>query len=172
MRQKEAIMAKSRQNTWQEIVDGVSRTFTVDIKKQAFNLSVDGTACLNGSFKYLGTLTGHDFPFALDGQDLRLTISPNLKEMDIVKDGVYLSSGKAYVPFPKWAWLFVVPLLPLVYVGGALGALIGIVGLSMCAKASKASMGIIVRVLLCLGSTAAAWAVYFIVAILLAMLIG
>jgi hypothetical protein len=169
-------MAKQEQQTWQAKVNDTERAFTLDIipsgKEAGFTLSVDGAAALRAPKKWLASLTGYDLPFKLDGKDMRLVIPPNGKNADVAADGLYLSSGKKYVPLPKWIWAFLFPILVLVITGGAIGALCGLAGFSVCQKASKSSLNTPLRVAVCIGIMALAFALYFVVAGVLTLIIN
>ena len=48
-------------------------------------------------------------------------------------------------------------LIPIVSLGGALPAVLGIVGLMLCVKISKTNLSTFVRILICTGITLMAW---------------
>jgi len=170
-------MAKQIQKTWQAKVNNAERTFTLDVipagKESGLTLSADGAVLLKAPRKWLPALFGidYDLPFNLDGQELRLIVSPNYKKADIVSDGRYLSNGKKYAPLPKWIWAFLIPILPLIFLGGAFGALSGILGFVFCQKAAKSSLKTPIRVIICIGIMALAFALYFGIAVVLQMVI-
>ena len=165
-------MAKQKQKTWQAVLDNVSHTFTLDIARKGYTLSVDGETRLSAPTKWRSLLAGYDLPFELNGRNLRLIISPDNKNVDIVADGRYLSNGKAYFPLPKWSWAFLFPIIPIALMGGALGALCGVLGFSFCIRVAKTSMNVALRVILCLAITALAWVAYFALALIFAGLVS
>jgi len=65
----------------------------------------------------LSLLLGVDEKFDLDGKEARLTVYGEEKTVDIVVDGAYLRSGKAYEKLPAWeVMIFVIlcALMPVV----------------------------------------------------------
>ncbi len=160
-------MAKTK--TWQAALNGKMHTFVFTVKagrKGGYFLSVDGKNVLSGiQPKWSAMFTGAEFPFQLDGREVNLVVVSNNKA-DIVADGHYLSTGKPYVPQPKWIWFFVIPIIPLIFMGGALGALCGVAGFLVGDKAARSSQSTWVRVVLCVICMALGWAVYFLLAYL------
>ena len=168
-------MAKQKQKTWQAEVNGATRTFVLDIipsgKQAGYTLIVDGTVKLTAPVKWLSAFAGYDLPFELDGRELRLIISQNNKNVDIVADGHYLSNGKKYVALPKWVWAFLALLVPLAVTGGALGAICGVAGFSICTAVAKSSLNTIVRVILCVVIMSLAWVVYSVLGVMLLLML-
>ncbi|MBU0996490.1 MAG: hypothetical protein KKE16_00420 [Firmicutes bacterium] len=86
---------------------------------------------------------------------------------DLAFDGFFLDSKKEYVPLqgvPKWVWLFVVACIgiPVYTLGGAVPALLGFGGITICVKISIIQkFNTMVKVLLCTAVTATAWIVAY-----------
>lgn len=67
------------------------------------------------------------------------------------------------MPLPKWSYAFIVAcvLIPIVTLGGAVPALVGVGGAAGCAAIARdESKPASKRVALCLGVTALSWAVF------------
>ena len=160
---------KQKEQQKEMLLDGQVRTFRLNFGKP-YVLTVDGEVSLEARSKWYSSLIGgDDFPFSHYGHELRLTTDGT--DFDVVKDGVYLGSGKKYVPAPKWIWAFIIALVPLVFVGGAIGAIFGLVGAAICAKVAKSAINTVLRVLLCLLITGLSWVGYLVIGTLVAGLI-
>jgi hypothetical protein len=78
-----------------------------------------------------------------------------------------LTSGKKYVPLPKWIWAFLVPIFFLIISGGFIGAVFGLLGFSVCQKVARSSLNTVIRIIICIGVMFVAWLLYFILSLLL-----
>jgi hypothetical protein len=156
----------AKQTVWQAKLDGADHAFALDVSrgpKSVYTLRVDGEIRLSFPAKWSSIFSdGYDVPFSLNGRDARLVVLMNGKA-DIVVDGRRLSNGKPYVPMPGWAWVFGVQVIILGVMGGALGALCGLAGFSVCVRVSRTSLHAALRVLLGVVISILAWAVYFVV---------
>jgi len=155
----------AKQSTWQVKLDGEMHTCTLKYgMKTGYTLNVDGVDLFSARPNWIAMLSGSEFPFEFNGRKLLLVISPNSNKGDIVADGCYLSTGKPYIPLPKWAWIFIFPLFPLVITGGAIGAMCGILGFGICAKLVRNSSNTKIQILLCVIMVVLTWVAYFIIA--------
>ena len=89
----------------------------------------------------------------------------NGRNIDLAVDGVYLRSGKPYIPLgpmPSWNWVFVI-LNGLVFLGfGLLPALLAFLGMGFCTKISLSKkIPLFVRILLCIIITLCNYFVFY-----------
>lgn len=156
--------------TWESQIDGKDYVFSYHVFKREHILTINN---ISNEFpvKFMDFL-GVDLPFVLDEKEVRLVID-NYKP-DIAIDGVYLRSGKQYIKRPAWAWLFLALclLLPVINIGGALPVIFGFFGAVCCVRASKASLSVATRLLICTLITLSAWALWFLSAIAVGLIIG
>lgn len=149
---------------WENQVDGKNYAFSYQKVKGKHVLTINGTPTeIKSGFK--SSMLGFDEKFMLDGKEAQLVI--NNKVPDIAVDGVFLKSGKKYVPSPAWVVVFSILclLIPIISLGGALPALLGCGGLALCVSVSKTSLPSAVRVILCTLITLLAWVLWFVLII-------
>ena len=109
-------------------------------------------------------IVGIDQLITIGNKECRFVSSGN--KADIVVDGVYVDSKKQYIPSESiqwWGWIFVVMCvaIPIISLGGALPALIGMVGGVYCIRISVSpyrKTGS--KVLACSGITITAWLLF------------
>ncbi|HAN21896.1 MAG: hypothetical protein A2Y15_06180 [Clostridiales bacterium GWF2_36_10] len=110
--------------------------------------------------------TGMDIPILINNKEMRLVVIGN--KADLAMDGKFINSGKPYVPLakmPAWTWLFVIACCAIfvVAVGGAIPAVISVLGSIYCVRVSiNNNLNTQMKMLICLGITIAAWLVYYI----------
>lgn len=83
------------------------------------------------------SFTGLDQPIMLGNKEARLVMIG--RKVDIAIDGVYIDSKKPYLPLKSlrwWSWVFVLAcmIIPIISMGGALPAMIGVLGSMYCVK--------------------------------------
>lgn len=115
---------------------------------------------------------GIDQPFSLNGRETQLVVSNG--KADVVMNGVFLRSGKVYVPRPSWVWIFagLCLLPPIVNFGGAIPALFGFLEAWLCIRASTLPFSAVCRMLLCALAAATTWAAWMFSAVALTMLLN
>lgn len=153
---------------WQSNINGQIYNFSHSIVLGKHNLTINGVSnTIKGSF--FSSILGFDEPINFDGIEARLVVER--KKPDIVVNGVYLQSQKPYIPRPKWSIVFVILciLIPIISLGGALPAVIGVVGALACVQISKTSLPVAARIALCILITAAAWVLWFVLIFAVAM---
>jgi len=165
-------MAKQKEITWQETIDGIVHDFALMTdysgKGKAIRiLSIDGQQVASAPVGSSEFLTGSDISFEMGGRKMNLVVAPNGKKADVVVDGYYLSNGKSYTPLPTWIWAFLVLNMALLFVGGALGAAIGFLGAGICLKIGRISMNAAAKIGICLAVTILAWIGYFAIGFML-----
>lgn len=155
----------SKPMEWQAVWDGKPYAFSLERRfGKPMLLTVNGTQTIEIPMK--PSFWNFEAPVEIDGKQARLVLITGFTKSraDLVVNGRYLSTGAEYRPMPKWVWAFLVPLAPLVVAGGALGAMIGVLGFWFCTSVAKGRRGVALRVLSCLGIAALAWVAFFIVA--------
>lgn len=127
-------------------------------------LFVDGKELsLNHTFKT--KLTGLDYGFKVNEKKVRLVFKGN--KADLAIDGYFMDSKKEYIPLmemPNWIWIFIIGCLaiPFYTLGGAVPAVIGMLGAILCAKVSvQPSMGVPLKAFLSLAITGLSWFLLF-----------
>lgn len=143
-----------------EHVVSMTRTFS------SYNIKIDGEDCgvlkQSSSSIWFGAM--EDYPIVVGGVPYILSVRG--RKIRLAANGVYLDNGEVYAPktpIPAWFWIFAVLnlLIPIVSLGGAVNALIGLVGATICANiVRKPTMTTMVKIIICLLVTAAAWAIW------------
>jgi hypothetical protein len=155
-------MAKEINITWVSEIKGKNYSFNYEKRKKLHVLTVNGVETIvKGDF--LSLFYGIDTSIDLDGSPARFVAIKN--EPDIAVDGVYLRSGKKYLARPAWALVFIIISLaiPVVSIGGALPALLGLGGAALNVLASRNTLPLAVRILLCLIATIVVWVVFYVI---------
>ena len=154
-------MSKNKVVEWESSVDGKNYKFAYQKVKGGHELDANG---VKQTIKAgpRSVLLGFDEGFDLDGRPARLVLEN--KEPDVAVDGVYLRSGKEYVQAPMWVLVFAIACLVLVFIGGVIGGVIGILGSMACVAVAKRPMATPVRMLICLGISIAAWVIASLIA--------
>ena len=154
-------MAKNKVTEWVSHVDGQDYQFVYQKIKGGHELEVNGIKqTIKGGFK--SSILGFDEGFDLDGIPARFVLED--KEPDVVVGGVYLRSGKNYLPTPAWVMVFALACFALIFLGGVIGAVCGIIGAMVCIGIAKKQLTTFVKVLMCLIVTITTWALYFLIA--------
>lgn len=145
---------------WISEINGKSYEFSYQRVKGITVLTVNGEP-IEIKAGIMSSILGFDEAFMLDGMEARLVIQK--KKPDIVLNGTFLQSGKAYVQRPAWVMVFFVIciLIPIVSLGGALPALFGLGGAGLCVSVSKTSLSVFIKVILCIGISLLAWFLWF-----------
>ena len=129
-------------------------------RKKNMRLIVDG-AETPIKLSFMQNITGLDHEFTLEGIPCHFVLRGS--KADLAVNGTYIDSKKAYTPLRKpgpLTWVFVVLCLaiPVVSLGGALPAVLGVAGAMGCLFVSTApQLQLPVRVTLCVLITAVAW---------------
>lgn len=115
--------------------------------------------------KNLEGIVGTDRSIDIGGKECRLVLLGTNAEIAV--DGIYVGSRKPYVPLksmPWWNWIFIIACIaiPIVSLGGVLPTIFGIGGLFSCIRVSVLpNVKMFVKIMLCLGITAIAWSLLF-----------
>ena len=154
-------MSKNKVIEWESSVDGKNYKFAYQKVSGGHELEVNGVKQkVTGSFRSL--VLGFDEEFDLDGKPARLILEN--KEPDVTVNGVCLRSGKEYVQAPMWVVVFALACLALVIVGGLIGGIFGVLGSMACVAVAKMPMSTLVKMLICLGISIAAWIIVLLIA--------
>lgn len=119
---------------------------------------------------------GIERPFYIGDKEFVLTVIGNTA--DIAVDGYYIDTQKPYVPFqpiPWWNWIFVAicVAIPIVALGGAIPAMLGIVGTSLCTRTSATpSYSVSRKLITCIAISVAAWALFILMLVMTSLLMG
>jgi len=151
---------KKKITQWESQIDGEKYEFSHQKVKGRHLLTVNGNLIeIRGSF--MSTLLGFDEKFTLDSKEARLVIERNVP--DVVVGGIYLQSGKKYIPRPAWVLVFAVMclLVPVISLGGLIPAVLGFGGTAVCVSVSKTDLPSIAKVIICVIITLAAWLLVF-----------
>lgn len=145
---------------WTGSVNDEYHVFSYQRVKGKHILTING-APITIKPRLTSSLIGFDEPFVFNGLPARFVIEK--RQPDVVVNGVYSRSGKVYRPRPKWAivFAFICIALPIASLGGALPALMGFGGAALCVTIAKSTMPAAARVILCVLTTIAAWALWF-----------
>ncbi len=119
---------------------------TVDLPKKAF-----------------AAFTGMDVPVQIGPKEARFVLVDN--KADIAIKGVFLGSGKPYVPLTPiqwWVWIFVaVCAIPFIILGGSLAAVFGVLGVIFCLRIARShAMKPLKKAFALLGVTLVTWVAY------------
>ena len=123
---------------------------------------------------FLSQFTGMDAQLQLGSKVAHFVMTGN--KMDLAVDGVYLDSGKTYLPnekIPMWAWIFVAGYIPMFIMGGAVSWGLSVLGTMLTLRTSvKPDKTTITKIMISLGLEIGLWIIWFVVAISLAMLLA
>lgn len=153
-----------------ELEDG---QHTVELEHSYFSgkrvIRVDGNL-LESSTKVQHALidTGSEHKFNIGTHPCVVTISSNgiTFKYDLIIDGRSVTTGQpaaASQPLPGWSWAFIIAcgLIPVVALGGAIPAVLGIGGAFACtAIARNKSKSTGTRIALCVGVTVLVWILF------------
>lgn len=151
---------KQAKTEWKNEYEGKVYEFSHEKIRGTHVLTVNGEPIeIKGSF--LSSVLGFDEGFTLDGKEARLVIEK--RKPEVVLEGVYLNSGQKHVIRPVWGivFAFLCILMPIVNLGGAIPAALGVGGGMLCINISKKPFSIAIRVILCIGVTALVWGIWF-----------
>jgi len=158
---------------WESEIYGQMYQFSYQKKKGEHILSINGQELQpHFSAKAVGDYFGmaaHNFWFY--DKNATLIVSFN-GQPDIVIDGVRVRTGKRWVKTPGWTWVFIGLLVPLLFLGGAIGGMIGAVAAGLVVSVSQKAMSTVARVFICIGVLISAWGVQSVLANVLLSLIG
>ena len=146
----------SKITQWYSVINNTNYNFVYEKKKGKHTLTInDVPHVIKAGF--ISTMIGFDEKFTFDGVDARLVIEKKIP--DVVINNTFLQSGKHYVERPRWSMIFVIicVLIPIVSLGGALPALLGFGGASMCVNVSKKDKPTAVKIILCIVITFLVW---------------
>lgn len=115
------------------------------------------------------TYKGSDQIIYIGGKECRLVVIGN--KADIVIDGVYVNSGKVYMPFekmPVWSWFFIIAsiAIPISNLGGLFPIVLGYLGVVYITRIGISpyiKTGI--KILASIGVVLSAWVVWYIFAV-------
>jgi hypothetical protein len=112
------------------LVDGLSHTVGVSIRKKQYTVSIDGQKYSTFTTGSNSDFSGHyeDFPIQVQGEDFILAVRSN--KIRLVQEGKYIDNGEEFAPAapaPKWVWIFAVlnAFLLSYLITGAMGGVIG-----------------------------------------------
>ncbi len=117
---------------------------------------------------------GSDQAIYIGGKECRLVVIGN--RADITIDGVYVDSGKGYMPFekiPVWTWFFIVTSLaiPIVSLGGLVPIALGILGAVYSVRFGISPyMKIGMKILASIGVVLLAWVLWYLYIVLIIFL--
>lgn len=168
-------MANNRQ--WRANIDGAAYdiAFKPGVWTGKHKLIINGET-VDLPKKAFAGYTGMDIPVQIGPKEGRFVLVEN--KADIALDGVFLGSGKPYAPLapiPKWAWIFVAlcAAIPVVTMGGAVSAVLGLLGVVFCLRVARSqSMKTGVKALACAGITILTWGTFFLLALYLVSMLG
>jgi len=144
---------RKRNNMYELSVDGVwHQTYTTG-KQSRFSPNEDFPLVINGA----------DFIVAVRGKKIRL-----------VYNNMYLGSNEEFVPakpFPKWFWIFLVLNGIMLFLGGAIPAVIAVISVAACANAVHFIKGTVAKIGICIAITMASWLALMVVSIIFAILV-
>ena len=145
------------------VVDG--QNYHIEFNKKGSMLTINGTHVpIDKNAKFP---RGVDLPIQLGGREAHLVITNGV--MDVAIDGVFVGTGKPYVPLQKlpwWGWIFYVlnGAIPVVALGGAIPIALAAIGIALTSVISTSSkMNIAVRILLCVLVVVAMWALFLLI---------
>jgi F0F1-type ATP synthase membrane subunit c/vacuolar-type H+-ATPase subunit K len=121
---------------------------------------------------------GRDIPFEIDGHSCVVRTAMLLKDYDLIIDGRSITTGQTAPPLrpmPRWAWAFIAACIaiPVVSLGGAIPAGIGVGGAVACMAISKdLSKTERKRIFMCLGVTIFCWILFFLIVYVIFLLRG
>lgn len=120
----------------------------------------------------------HSFNYEGSSYEIRMQLKPIVgiisvalaRNTEVVYGQDFDMKGKAFsvkkIVFPKWVYIFVVlcGIMPFLTLGGAVPALLGFGGVSLCLAISrKSNIPIFIKVVLCIGITFLCWILFFVV---------
>ncbi|HMA36601.1 MAG TPA: hypothetical protein VKY74_19255 [Chloroflexia bacterium] len=113
------------------------------------------------------------FPIGRHQASLHVVSNGFAYRYDLAVDGVSLTTGQPAIPrpLPSWAWAFIIAcaVIPILTLGGAVPAMIGVGGAFGCANLARdSSKPVGTRVALCSGVVLLCWTLFVIFALTLA----
>ena len=152
----------SKVTEWESTINEKEYKFAYQKTRKGQEIEVNGEKhLLKTGMK--SHLLGFDEPFEFDGISARLILSGD--KPDVAVNGICIRDGETYTSNPTWAIVFAVlcGAIPIVTMGGAIPAVIGIAGAGLCIFVAKLKLPTILRVLFCTGITVVAWIVTFMI---------
>ena len=155
---------------WSIVIDGSE----YEIKLVPGFLSAKKTVYVNGQlveeeFSTKQSLLGNsETDFLIGSHPIKIVdLSNGLSiKYDLFIDGKSFSTGKSYTPLPPipfWLWFvaFACGIIPIISLGGAIPALLGVGGATIClSQCRDESKTIQVRVIICIGITILVWVLF------------
>jgi len=114
-------------------------------------------------------MAAHNFGFYSKNATLIVNFNG---QPDIVIDGVRVRTGKRWVKTPEWVWVFIALLVPMLFLGGAIGGAIGAIATGIIVSVSQKPLPTVARVFICVGIYVLAWMVRGLVANAIMHIIG
>jgi hypothetical protein len=164
----------------------VKREWSIEIDGQQYEIKLEqGTIIPKKKIKLNGHLLEHDveskqdilgnlsIDFKIGSHDIKIVGQSNgfSTKYDIFVNGVSKSTGQPYIPLPPipwWLWIFIVACgsMPIISMGGAIPAVLGLGGAAIClSQGRNTKIPINFRILICIGVTIAAWLLYLVLII-------
>ena len=146
----------NREHRWTKEGEGAPLEFSYTKWNKVHAITINGNT-FKFSQKWTEWIVGLDEEFTFNEKKARLVVRG--KNLDVVIDGKFTKDGSDYTPSPKWIWVFIVlcGLIPISTLGGALPAVIGVLGIQGCIMIVRTSMSRGVQILLCSLVTVFAW---------------
>ena len=162
------------EKSWSVTLGGITHNVKYQDGFGKRTVTVDGRADPIPT-KFIHSIVGLEHPVLLGGQECRLVVAPGFTKttVDLAVNGVFLDSGKPYEPLkkvPGWAWIFVVLCLLIIFMGGAVPMLVGLLGAYGCIAMARGKNSTGAKVVGCIAVTVVCWAVVFLVSALIGVL--
>jgi hypothetical protein len=147
---------------WSTVINETSYQITLTPNQWSGNhrLTVNGKEMVLPR-KPFQAFTGLDTPIRLGEKEAHFVLIGS--KSDIAIDGIFLRSGKPYMPLkglPWWIWMFVIAFaaIPVITLGGALPAVIAVIGAMWCVRiAILPTLNTGLKIFICFAVTASAW---------------
>lgn len=150
------------------VTTGNSHTMEVTKKKGHLIVTIDGEE--SNSFKPSTTsnLFGMHEDFLVTMDDIEYILAARNAKFRLALSERYVDNGEEFKEskkLPVWFWVLGVIDIMLLLLGGAIGGALGLLAASFSASISRNNLPVVVRILLCLLLTIAAYALWFVFAV-------
>lgn len=150
------------------VTTGNGHTMEVTRKKGLFVVNIDGKESASFKPSTESNLFGmhEDFPIMMDGKEYILAVRKT--KFRLALSGHYVDNGEEFKEskkLPGWFWAFGIIDLLLLFIGGALGACLGLLAGTFSAVIARNNLPAVIRILICLLLTIAAYGIWFILAV-------